>query len=113
MKRNKAFDHHGWTAESARVLLGDARVWQCIENWLTHLAAMECNESVLRTLHSCKCVPMRKAQNGVRPILIPTLWAKLISSSILQAQEEALVPLFRDKQWALGESNSTTKFVYA
>eukprot|EP00971_Amphidinium_carterae_P311854 6198854-Amphidinium_carterae.1 len=113
MKRNKAFDHHGWTAESARVLLGDARVWQCIENWLTHLAAVECNESILQVLHSCKCVPLRKAQNGVRPILIPTLWAKLISSSILQAQEEALVPLFRDKQWALGESNSTTKFVYA
>eukprot|EP00971_Amphidinium_carterae_P204815 4064841-Amphidinium_carterae.1 len=25
MKRNKAFDHHGWTVESARVLLSDAR----------------------------------------------------------------------------------------
>eukprot|EP00971_Amphidinium_carterae_P029499 580791-Amphidinium_carterae.4 len=57
MKRNKAFDHHGWTAESARILLGDARAWQCCENWLTHLAAAECNEKVLTCLHSCKCVP--------------------------------------------------------
>eukprot|EP00971_Amphidinium_carterae_P063711 1260884-Amphidinium_carterae.1 len=74
---------------------------------------MECNERVLTSLHSCRCVPLRKPHNGVRPILIPTLWAKLISSSILLAQEDALAPLFKNKQWALGESNSTTKFVYA
>eukprot|EP00971_Amphidinium_carterae_P294064 5838792-Amphidinium_carterae.1 len=72
MKRNKAFDHHGWTVESARVLLSDARLWQCIENWLAFLAAMECNERALTSLHSCKCVPLRKPHNGVRPILIPT-----------------------------------------
>eukprot|EP00971_Amphidinium_carterae_P025748 508045-Amphidinium_carterae.3 len=85
MKRNKAFDHHGWTVESARILLGDARVWQCIENWLTH---------------SCRFGMQRED---------PYLSALFI----LLAQEDALAPLFKDKQWALGESNSTTKFVYA
>eukprot|EP00971_Amphidinium_carterae_P205215 4072654-Amphidinium_carterae.1 len=67
MKRNKAFDHHGWTAESARIFLSDARVWHYMEAWLTHLAATECNMRSLTSLHSWKCVPQGQQWGATNP----------------------------------------------
>eukprot|EP00971_Amphidinium_carterae_P221588 4398562-Amphidinium_carterae.1 len=57
MKRNKTFDHHGWTAESARILLANARVWQCAENWLTLLQqnATRARSPAYTLAIACRC----------------------------------------------------------
>eukprot|EP00971_Amphidinium_carterae_P082612 1634162-Amphidinium_carterae.2 len=82
-KRGKSTDQYGWTAEAARALLVGA---------------------------GNMCTPLSdSAWMQVRP----SLWAKLLSSTLLQLQQQQLEPLFAERQWALGLDNPTTRCVYS
>eukprot|EP00971_Amphidinium_carterae_P161860 3208733-Amphidinium_carterae.1 len=88
LKRGKSTDQHGWSAEAARILLVDPLLWQAMQRWLSHLALQETCVPLLHALHSCKCIPLAKPQGGIRPILIPSLWAKVLAGTLLQLQQQ-------------------------
>ena len=102
LKHNKAPDMGGWTTESAKVvfLLPHLPVlWTARLTRLAHLYPETCQA---RTWHAHKLVCLRKPQGGHRPILVSSVWIKLISRLLLKEAGAPLKEPVQNVQFGVG-----------
>ena len=84
LKHHKAPDVGGWTTESAKAVFLLPHLPVLWTAWLTRIAQLHPDTCQARTWHARKLVCLKKPQGGHRPILISSVWIKLISRLLLK-----------------------------
>ena len=86
LRHNKAPDVGGWTTENAKAVFLLPHLPALWTAWLTRIAHLHPDTCQARTWHAHKlvCLKKKKPQGGHRPILISSVWIKLISSLLLK-----------------------------
>ena len=70
--------------------------------WLTRIAQLHPDACQARTWHAHKLVCLKKPQGGHRPILISSVWIKLISRLLLKEAGAPLKELVQNVQFGVG-----------
>ena len=108
LKRQKAPDSGGWTTETAESCLEDPRARQLVLQWITSQAGSPTPYSGRRGLvHYHKLVCLDKGNGGVRPILIGTLWTKILSHLLLAQARPDLDIHLEERQFGIGTLRGT------
>ena len=82
--KHKAPDVGGWATESAKAVFLLPHLPALWTAWLTRIAHLHPETCQARTWHAHNVVCLRKPQGGHRPILISSVWIKLISRLLLK-----------------------------
>ena len=102
LKHNKAPDVGGWTTESAKVIFALPHLPPLWTTWLTQVGQAHPEKCQARTWHAHKLVCLEKPTGGHRPILISSVWIKLISRLLLKEAGAPLKALVKDTQFGVG-----------
>eukprot|EP00971_Amphidinium_carterae_P018703 368906-Amphidinium_carterae.1 len=65
---------------------------------------IERREGALRLYHAVKAIPLRKAHNGIRPILLTTLLKKVNAKTLVATLTPLLAPQLKGRQFGLGQN---------
>ena len=87
LKHNKAPDVGGWSTESAKAVFLLPHLPALWTAWLTRIAHLHPEACQARTWHAHKLVCFKKPAGGHRPILISSVWIRLIVGSSSRRRE--------------------------
>eukprot|EP00971_Amphidinium_carterae_P062531 1237832-Amphidinium_carterae.1 len=65
---------------------------------------LERRRGALRLYHAVKAIPLRKAKNGIRPILLTTLFKKVNAKTLVATLTPLVAPPLKGRQFGLGQS---------
>ena len=103
LKPGKAADAGGWTAEAIWAVARLPRCRPLMAEWLTRVGTSEqARPARLQLLRTHRVVALEKPGRSTRPILIGTIWAKVLSHLLLREARPALQPHMEHRQFGVG-----------
>eukprot|EP00971_Amphidinium_carterae_P036853 724758-Amphidinium_carterae.3 len=104
LRSQRAADQLGYTAETLRVLLAHPSLAKALAHFIALSGELERRQGALRLYHAVKAIPLRKAQNGIRPILLTTLFKKVNAKTLVATLTPLVAPHLKGRQFGLGQS---------
>ena len=102
LKDSKALDPGGWSHEAVKAIWRSPGARTKLVRWLDQLM-WESDEHMLQLLHVHRPVLLSKpGTDAVRPILISTVWHKLMTSAVTLTLRPLLLPAIEDTQFGVG-----------
>ena len=92
----------GWTTESAKAVFLLPHLPALWTAWLTRIAQLHPEACQARTWHAHKLVCLKNPAGGPHPILISSVWIKMISRLLLKEAGAPLKELVKDIQFGVG-----------
>ena len=113
LKAQRAFDPLGWSAEAFQQLFRAPLLQVPLERWLTHLALHEQRAQALHMLHMVQAIPLRKNDDGVRPVLLITLFRKAIGMNLRTVLQTQCLDRLADRQFGLAQREGCSQMTLA
>ena len=109
LKLRKGADAGGWCSESLQQVFHDSKHMRMLQTHLTRVAFCLPDGSSIRSfMHTARAVTLPKSGTGVRPILIGSIFQKLLALQLKTPLLERMPMNIRQRQYALGTSSGAT-----
>ena len=106
LKLRKGADAGGWCSESLQQVFHDNKHLRMLQAQLNRIAFSLPDGSTVKTLmHMARAVILPKPGSGVRPILIGSIFQKLLALQLKTPLMDRMPAHIKQRQYALGTSN--------
>eukprot|EP00971_Amphidinium_carterae_P306803 6097283-Amphidinium_carterae.1 len=111
LKRGRAADAVGWTAEAFLALTHSAELGQLLQRIMLYMLTGALPPEMLKLMSASSLVALRKdAQTGVRPIAVPAIWRKIASSMVVKHFKEVATTHMGNRQFGIYVANGSAAF---